>query len=343
MTEARTQVEQVELNDVSKTGRRRDWDGMKVRNQYYAAALEDIDPERAKRVGACGEILTFAQTADGLRLRGAWLCRDRLCPLCQWRRSLKVGAQMRQIMDKIKADGHNYKYVLLTLTVKNVQGEELSQTLDELGDAFKRLTQRRRVKNATTGWYKAIEIVHDTDEEITWAKYKKAKKYYDKNGLSVGDSNPNYDMYHPHIHAIFAVPAGYFSGGRYINQAEWTSMWQDALRVDYTPSVDVRKIKGDTSAAVAEVAKYAIKSDDYIVPNDWDMTVDTVKLLTRVLANRRFLGYSGIFRDIARQLRLKSVEDDADLININEEAPSEAAEQLLSFVWYSGYRKYLKA
>jgi plasmid rolling circle replication initiator protein Rep len=121
------------------------------------------------------------------------------------------------------------------------------------------------------------------------------------------------------------------------------TMWRDAMRLDYDPTVDVRIVKGNTAAAVAEVAKYAVKSKDYIIPDDWDLTQETVTLLDEVLSHRRFIGFGGIFKEVHRKLKLGEPEDDGDLVHIGGEAPSEPSKDTVTFIWYSGYRQYIKA
>lgn len=311
MTQTKSQAV---LHDVSSTGRERPWREHKVSAEYLAMAYDSVDPAKAERIRECSKELTFRMSPEGLRLANAWFCRVRLCPTCTWRKSLKVGAQMHTIMAQIAADQLKLRYVMLTLTMRNVSGDQLTDALDLLNGAFQRLTQRKRVKDAMKGWYKGIEITHNLKD----------------------------DTYHPHIHAILAVPPSYFGKG-YIKQDDWTSLWKDALRADYTPIVDIRTVKGNTAAAVAEAAKYTMKPSDYIIPDDWDMTVDTVRLLDAVLANRRFVAYGGIFKEIARKLKLKDVEDDTDLVHIDGDEPDGPSDAEITFVWYSGYRQYINA
>jgi hypothetical protein len=47
---------------------------------------------------------------------------------------------------------------------------------------------------------------------------------------------------HPHFHCLLAVPPSYF-GRNYLSTAKWAAMWQEALRIDYTPICDVRLVK----------------------------------------------------------------------------------------------------
>lgn len=61
----------------------------------------------------------------------------------------------------------------------------------------------------------------------------------------------------------------------YITQAEWTGLWQRALKVDYEPVVHVQAVrankrKGTDSlqASAEETAKYEVKSADYMTADD---------------------------------------------------------------------------
>jgi plasmid rolling circle replication initiator protein Rep len=309
MTDVKIQV----LVDRSRTGKDRPWERHRTDADYLAAAYDDIDPSKADRVRNCATELTFSIAEGRKHLESAWFCRVRLCPMCAWRRSLRVGAQMHAIMDEI-AKTQKLRYIMLTLTVKNVTGDQLDGALDKLTQGYRRLTERKRVKDSVVGWYRAVEITHNLSD----------------------------DTYHPHIHCVMAVKPGYFNTGRYVNQTEWTALWRDAIRADYDPIVDVRIVKGNTAAAVAEVAKYAVKSGDYIIPDDWDLTQETITLLDHVLANRRFVGFGGIFKHIHKKLKLGDTED-GDLVHVDDKAPSEPSKDVVTFVWYSGYRQYIKA
>lgn len=326
------------LQDVSTTGKVRPWEEHKMANHQLATAYDDIDPAKADRLRGCANEVHFLRSPEGkMTLSGTWFCRVRLCPMCTWRRSLKVAAHMTKIMAEIQRD-QKYKYILLTLTVRNCDAEDLDGTITNMLRAFSNLTKLVAFQSVAKGWYRSLEITHDVSPIITREMVANRPEYYAKHGLWVGSINPNYDTYHPHIHAVIAVPAGYFSGGRYIKQDRWAAMWQQCLKVDYAPRVDVRKVKGETASAVAEVAKYAVKASDYIIPDDWDLTVDTVRLLDKALHNRRFVAYGGIFRVIHKRLNLDKPEE-GDLVHVDgESAPEQGT--LLTFVWHSGYRQY---
>ena len=116
-------------------------------------------------------------------------------------------------------------------------------------------------------------------------------------------------------------------------------LWQECLRVDYLPQIDIRACKGSDSKAVAECSKYATKASDYLIFDDWDLTVETVRTLDKALANRRLINYSGLFRDVKRILALDDVED-GDLVNIGESTEIGEVVNREYYFWYSGYRQY---
>lgn len=345
------------LVDTSDKGRVRPWKGKKVANELLAVAYDDIDSSKAERLRDCASWLEFSRYADGSRrLRTANFCRVRLCPMCQWRRALRNAAQVRRVVDAMSLDavnnGHRVHWLILTLTIRNCSGDDLSRTLDDLSTAWDRLTHRKVMRDVI-GWYRGLEIVHDTDPIITQERFDRAKKYYKARGLRVGDVNPNYDMYHPHYHLLLAVPDSVCRQRYVAIREQWAAAWQSCLRVDYLPDTDVRRCVGksrsdddpldndvDMGAAVAEVAKYACKDGDYIVPDDWDLTLDTVRLLDKVLDKRRLVAYGKQCKTWHKRLNLQDVDsDNADLVTEDGETGAEVVASEV-YYWYTGYRQY---
>ena len=124
--------------------------------------------------------------------------------------------------------------------------------------------------------------------------------------------------------------------------------------MEYDPVVDIRRVKSraspegedasgcDVAKAVAECSKYAAKAADYIIPDDWDLTVDTVRLLDAALDRRRLINYSGIFREVKQKLKLEDCED-GDLVKVGEEIRADDSELVrATYWWYSGYRQYYR-
>lgn len=339
------------LQDVDSWGRVRPWEEKKMHNELLAAAYDSIDQHKANRLRECGKCLTYRVYPDGTRKLDSMVsCRVRLCPICSWRRSLKIFGQTRDIVDKICHD-YGYRWVMLTLTVRSCTGSELSDVLDTMLAGWSRMLKIKVVKAVCRGWYRSLELTHDCQPIITAAMWHgdperhiyARGRWYRSQGLCIGDANPQYDTYHPHIHALLAVPPGYFAGRSYIKQARWAELWRDALRVDYEPRVDVRAVKGETMeeivSAVAEVSKYAAKDSDYVVPDDWDLTVDTVRLLDAALAGRRLVAYGGIMRQVKRELGQDDAET-GDLVHLDGDERRDEDYRLVSYWWWPGYRQY---
>lgn len=327
------------LHDVSSSGKVRKWSYYKGQNMYIAYAYEQFDQEKYEKLLGCGTWLQYAadRNSGRLTLKSANFCRLRLCPICQWRRSLKLYGQMRRVIEHL---GGDYLYIFWTGTIRNCGGSELSQSITHLLEGFKCMAKMPEFKRACKGYFRALEVTRNTD---------------------TGD-------FHPHIHAIFAVRRSYFTSRDYLAQTDWTALWLKALnecatrckcaRLDYAPIVNVKRVKArggaqseydggpvDTIAAICETAKYCVKSEDIICYDDWDLTVDTLKTLDSALSGRRLISMGGIIRQAHHDLNLTSVDsEDSDLLDIGQDesiANPDNANELL-YVWHSGYSEYVR-
>lgn len=329
----------------AKTGKTkcRPWRDKKVQNELLSVAYDSINKKKADRLRSCASVLTFRRYQDGtLALQGMNSCRVRLCPMCSWRRSLKNyynNARICEYLDKTKSGA----WLLLTLTVKNCSASELSSEIDNLMYSWKKFTKNTAVKAVIRGFYRGLEVTHDNDLYITKASFDRRKDYLRKLGLKVGDLNPTYDTYHPHFHALIYVNKSYFNSRYFMSVGDWSEAWRQALGVDYMPSVSSKRVKDDgrgIAASIAEVSKYATKSADYIYPDDWDLTVETVKTLDEALAGRRLIAYGGEVKEAFQALKLEDA-DTGDLINIGEEERTNETYEEVSYFWHTGYRQYL--
>ena len=354
------------LSDKSSTGKERPWREHKIENQtveecYRRLANGSSEREywekRADRLNACGVHLWFNVYSDGnggetMKVKHAESCRVRLCPICTWRRSIKIQTHTRKILEHMQTE-KKYEYILVTLTVPNVTGDKLSDTISAMMKSWDRFVHYKAFDKAVKGWYRGLEVTHNL------AKYK--FKYIKKNGKKqrvtlVDDDgrpipNPSYDTYHPHFHCIFAVNPSYFDSRDYIKRDDWLAMWQKAMKDPTITQVDVRKVKpkkkldntgasfGDMIiSAVCEVAKYTVKSGDYVLPWDWDMSCKSVEVLDKALANRRLVAYGGVMKDWHKKLNLDD-EIDGNLIEDGETPNGEVIKEVCA-VWNVGYQQY---
>lgn len=299
------------LMDYSATGKKRKWDLHKQNNlrlvELYKQAIKInpsvISPKRLQDLADCASQLEYLQDAEGnKKLYKTYFCRVRLCPMCQWRRSLKLFSQVSKITDYINQQQNNQvRYLFITLTQKNCNGSELVQEINKINKSFSLLIDKtKRVQPASK--FKKMLLGYIKSTEVTY--------------------NPKTKTYHPHLHCIFAVQEEYFNKANYINKNSWRAIWADLLKVDYLPQINVQAIKPTRQQkAVAELAKYPAKVSS-ILNLPQAQAVQVVMDLTTLCYKRRFVAFGGIFKKTKALLKMQDVEaENADLVgagNIKE-------------------------
>jgi plasmid rolling circle replication initiator protein Rep len=311
------------LVDKSGTGKDRPWQIHKKKSTLLSESYNRIGKEkRGTRVNECGDFLKFAACPQGHEkfLRRANFCGVRLCPMCGWRRSLKAAHQVKKVAHQATKQ-MKVRWLFLTLTAKNVEGYELPDAMDVLSRSWKRLTETKTFRGNVLGFFRATEVTRNNDL-----------------------LSKSFNSYHPHFHVILAVQPSYF-GKKYIKTDEWVQMWRKAMRADYDPIVDIRAVKtkrdlkmeekilqekgireiveGLPGEAVAELAKYATKADDFIIADNKIDTDEAVQILDVSLKGRKLFAYGGVLKDIYDFMRkngdVTDVEDEAaDLIHTEE-------------------------
>lgn len=300
------------LLDQNKKGKDRNWRGRKILSLKLADIFEELGYKKSlvERVQTCGDLLRFIRREDGsLKLYQAYFCKNKLCPMCNWRRSMKYSYQTSRIVDEAIKQEPRARFIFLTLTVKNVAGNDLNQTLSSLTQSFDRLFRRAKVKKNLIGYLRSVEVTHN---ELT-------------------------NEYHPHIHVLLMLKTSYFKGGNYISQEEWGDMWSQSLKVDYVPMVDVRAVKEKEKGlrgAILETAKYPTKPFKLEMENK-----QVVDDLYNGLYRKRQLGYGGLFKVIKKQLALDDAEN-GDLIHTSEDKDSLSEGTKIVAIWNAAKQNY---
>ena len=303
------------LKDIRKNGKTNDWQGKKKGNLKYFDLLEELKYKKAERVQLCSEVLQFEKAEEGLKLRQAWFCKARLCPICNWRKSLKHSNQVIQIVNAAVKKYPKGRFLFWTLTTKNVfSGKELNKEISKLNNAFNLMMKYKKIQKNMLGYLKATEVT----------------------------VNQKDGSYNQHLHVLVFVKANYFSGkeDNYISQAELTEFWKKALKIDYTPVVNVKAVKTKATkeekgvlSAVYETAKYPVKSIDYLT-NDRVKNLQRVDDLEKGLKRKRLISFGGIFKEIRKELQLEDIEE-GDLITVqeDEESTSSVKEVIAKWNW----------
>lgn len=242
--------------------------------------------KRGALMKACNSVMEIytCKCCGKARIVNAHLCRDRLCPTCQYLLSVKRYNQMQSTIAAIE-NIESYDWRFITFTIRNCLPEELSPTIRTMLGAWDKVCKRRTIKRRLCGWGRSLEITY----------------------------NKHTGTFHPHIHFIAAFEKG--SAPDLLEVSEW---WRSALDLSYMPVCDIEipySKKDDTiTGAMVEAFKYCTKSKELV-----DMPLSAFAQLVKALKGVRLLAFGGIVRkarasigivenDIAEQEILDSAE-----------------------------------
>lgn len=308
----------ITLTDLSP--RDKPWDLHKTENSQISSIYKRAkDIRKAERMNDCSGFLDFDELVDKesgeikLRLSRARFCRVRLCPICQWRRSLYWKARFYQALPNIIADNPQSRFLFLTLTVRNCDVHDLRSTLNTMTKAWGKLV-KRKVFSIVQGWVRTTEITRGKDGSA-----------------------------HPHFHILIMVPASYF-GQKYIKQSDWVALWQSCLKVNYEPNIDIRTIKSKKKkgedeplpvSGLKEVLKYSVKPSDMIQDESWFLE------MSKQIAGTRAIALGGYFADILKKEAVEDMPSEEDMIHLGDDEVVETAANVMQFLWRHEQHQYI--
>jgi len=246
---------------------------------------------RAYKTEQCGSYLEFALfQKTGMKLINANFCKDRLCLMCNWRRSLRTYSKVARIIDYLSQSSEKkYRFLFLTLTIRNCEPSELHQTINDIFYSFDKFLKNKRIKRMNKGFFRALEITINEKDRT----------------------------FHPHLHCILAVNNSYFKDTKqYITQADFTNIWQASANLNYKPIVNIKPFRNNDNKGIAEATKYCIKLDEAGLKK---ITLENLELLRNGIANRRLVGLGGIIRQTAALLKIDINDDKVSEDYLNEE------------------------
>lgn len=310
----------------------RPWLEMKLRSLGYAQRVMLLAEQlaydekqkmlnTAHNVRDCGNYLEFVRDPKNKRhmvLARAFFCKDRFCALCQWRRLLKVTFQMTRTIEQSLINHPTSRFLFLTLTVKDVKGDEIRTSIRAMNEAFSRMMKWKQLKPLVLGFVRSTEIT----------------------------VNRKTMMYHPHLHVLLQVKSSYFKGGNYLSHEDWCNLWAKAMKLNYMPLVSVSTIKpkkaGDDSviSAVAEVGKYTVKPTTYL-STDKELDVQIIKTLREQMSHLRMVSYGLELKQIHKKLfGNKDIDDDLVKVDDDNSEAVKNAEKVVA-MWNSGVHNYV--
>lgn len=270
---------------------------------------------RADRMAECSSriIYNYCVECGSMHIARTNLCRDRLCPVCSWRLALQRSGEMMSALSHIAADGRKLSAAMITLTIKNVSAEGLSEAISAILAAWSRLRKRNAWTKWVDGYARSIEIT-------------KGKRGY-----------------HPHMHIFIIWREGYQKN---ISQRELCDLWRAALRADYTPICDIRSAYDSGSAADPyadewnRVMSAAIEATKYALSGKVTHGIsDPNELAALALAvrGRRLLAYGGIIADARAALNFSDDDTAADVGEMTIECPKCGGTMVgLAYEWSAG-------
>lgn len=260
--------------------------------------------DRASKLLGCGTKIFMDNSGT---IVSANFCRQRVCPMCQRRRSLKVCAEFHRIMEYLDC-----AWLHLVLTVPNCSASELSDLLDTMQICASRLFGMEFIKKAFKGIARCTEVTY----------------------------NKNSDTYHPHFHCLVAVNKSYFTSRYYIKLDELRRIWtvlvqsaQNGIKVKnrgdkwimeqiegFDPDIEILFqccISKADEGALPEIAKYCVKPLD-IDLQGYDL-YEPLHNIFYALHGRRLIQTYGTISAAARSLRV-------DFDTLDDDGLDEASE-----------------
>jgi plasmid rolling circle replication initiator protein Rep len=237
-------------------------------------------------------------------LNDAIFCRVRLCPICQWRKSKRWQALALKNLPSIQEQHSGYRWLFLTLTIKNCKLSRLRGKVSQLNKSFLKWVKWKSFP--ADGWIKSLEVTLD-------------------------ESDPT--LCHPHFHILLMVPGDYFNNKeQYLTQPDWVYAWRKAAKLSYDPVVDIRAVRqGKEEQIIPELLKYGVKPDDLA-----GVSSQQLKLLTNQLHSIHAINKGGLLRSCFKNVG----SDNVDLIGSGHEGMPTGYQ--LYFVWQQSYKSYVE-
>lgn len=327
------------FHDKSPYGERH-WQFYKTQNIILADYVDMFDGKLAQKIRDCSTYLEFKRDSNTgyLRLFRCFYCKNKLCYLCSWRRSLRDFHQLKSVLNQADEEVPNCRFIFLTLTSKSSTKDNLRKNIRNMNRAVSKLFQYKKIRNSLIGYVRSSEVT--VNKAVS----------------------PEDIRYHQHVH-IIAMVKDYFKKGHYLKQDDWANYWQKAMQLDYKPIVNVKAIKEQPKkhltaieAASRELSKYVVKPSLYLATAEDEgyqsqdtadeHNISVIETLNNQLHGLRHISYGLLLRKVRTELfgKDKDIESDDDLNNISqkESSKSDKNSDVVRVFWNEFNENYYK-
>lgn len=263
------------LKDTDKNGKAKDWQKEKLQSFQLAKYLDRVGyHNQAKQIRECCSTLMFAENDYNRKLKKAFFCHNKLCPMCLERLAILNYEKLKNIMNYLHNDAtykRGYQYIFVTLSTKNVKASKLKNEYKKYVKAIPKMFRYVALKPYVVGKAQKIEIT-----------YNKISKDYNL-----------------HVHFLILAKSKIVNSHKRLKLSDWRKLWQRALKAKYKPVVKVSELT--TYSDALRTAKYITKATNYVEFLNQKNIKNKLKVINALYQAFRYHSsviMSGIFRQI---------------------------------------------
>ena len=239
---------------------------------------------RGIRMKQCGNFVEMevCPKCGRKHIKRATLCRDRFCPICGWRLSMKRYVKMLKIINGLMKQNKDCEWQFVTLTVKNCKIEELKDTMQEMSRTWNSIASSKPFKRNILGTARSVEITY----------------------------NQRTKEFHPHYHILTIWKPDFTPSNLIVDKwmssirltvSEKAQCTESIKNLHYTEEKDSEE---DIKNAILEVYKYSIKDNELL-----EMPLKTLKILNFQLKGKRMTSLTGIIKQYAKTIGADNLEE----------------------------------
>lgn len=262
------------------------WERKKMAAKEMSLKLARLGKEfrgRSERMRVCADVVQtrICASCGTPHVVHTNLCRDRVCPVCTWRLSVKRFMTMYQIVDGLRVAYPEAPWQFVTLTVENCTPEDLTAVIDEMGRTWNNITTSAKFRKKIIGWAKSLEITY----------------------------NKKTGTLHPHFHILTMWQEAEGDPDEYVIDRWLGGVHRKANRKAQNAQIIKEKVWQDQEdeelmGAVLETYKYSVKSSDLE-----EMPLGVFRQVLKTLAGRRLVSFGGVIKEYAKAMEADDLND----------------------------------